>query len=85
MSCQDYTFEILNVYFKGNAYNTAVDNNPRYNEGGGNADAVITDQNIYYQLGQSIDNTQQEENKSRSNEDGANSETVADQNIYSQL
>ena len=75
----------MNVYFQGNAYNTAVDNNPRYNEDGGNADAIITDQNIYYQLGQSIDNTQQEENKSRSYEDGANSETVADQNIYSQL
>ena len=75
----------MNIYFQGNAYNTAVDNNPRYNEDGGNADAIITDQNIYYQLGQSIDNTQQEENKFGSNEDGANSNTVSDQNIYSQL
>ena len=85
MSCQNYTFQILNTYFQGNAYNTAVDNNPRYNEGGGNADAVITDQNIYYQLGQNIEDTEQEENKPRNNEDDVNSETVADQNIYSQL
>ena len=75
----------MNIYFQGNAYNTAVDNNPRYNEDGGNADAIITDENIYYQLGQSIDNTEQKENKSRTDEDGAYSGTVADQNIYSQL
>ena len=75
----------MNVYFQGNAYNTAVDNNPRYNEDGGNADAVITDENIYYQLGQSIDNTEKEENQPRNKEDDVNSKTVADQNIYSQL
>ena len=75
----------MNIYFQGNAYNTAVDNNPRYNEDGGNADAIITDENIYYQLGQSIDNTEQKENKARTDEDGAYSGTVADQNIYSQL
>ena len=75
----------MNIYYQGNAYNTAVDNNPRYNEDGGNADAVITDENIYYQLGQSIDNTEKEENQPRNKEDDVNSKTVADQNIYSQL
>jgi len=43
-------------YYQGNEYNTAIDNNPRYNEYGGGGDAVISDQNVYYQLDESNDN-----------------------------
>ena len=41
---------------QGNEYNTAIDNNPRYNADGG--DAVVFDHNIYYQLGNSADDKQ---------------------------
>ena len=36
------------TYDQGIEYNTANDNNPRYNEDGGNDDAVVTDENIFY-------------------------------------
>ena len=45
---------------QGNEYNTANDNNPRYNEDGG--DAVVSDQNVYYQLGESADDKQGDKN-----------------------
>jgi len=39
------------TYYHGVEYSIARDDNPRYNEDGGNADAFVTDENIYYQLG----------------------------------
>ena len=42
------------TYYRGVEYNIASDNNPRYNEDGGNAGAVITDENVYYQLGPDV-------------------------------
>ena len=41
------------TYYHGFEYSIASDDNPRYNEVGGNADAVVTDENVYYQLGPS--------------------------------
>ena len=35
-------------YDEGPGYNVAQDRNLRYNEDGGNADSVVTDQNMYY-------------------------------------
>jgi len=41
------------TYYHGVEYSVANDDNPRYNEDGGNADAVVTDENVYYHLGPS--------------------------------
>ena len=38
------------TYYHGIDYNTATDENPRYNEDGGKTFAVVTDENVYYQL-----------------------------------
>ena len=40
--------ELYGSYDEGPGYNVAQDRNPRYNEDGGNADSVVTDQNTYY-------------------------------------
>ena len=40
-------------YDEGPGYNVAQDRNPRYNEDGGNADSVVTDQNTYYYMQES--------------------------------
>ena len=59
------------TYYEGTEYNTANDNNPRYNEDGSNYDAVITDENIYYsRLNQNV---------------GDNDATSPNGNIYYQL
>ena len=42
--------DLYGTYYQGVEYNVAIDNNPTYNEDGGNDDAVVTDENIYYQL-----------------------------------
>ena len=42
--------DMYGTYYEGAEDNVAVDNNPMYNQGGGNGDAVITDENVYYQL-----------------------------------
>ena len=42
--------DLYGTYYQGADYNIAGDNNPRYNEDEGNADAVIIDQNVYYQI-----------------------------------
>ena len=39
---------LYGTYYQGVEYNTATDNNPRYNEDGGNADAIVTDENTHY-------------------------------------
>ena len=41
---------LYGTYYHGVEYNVAGDTNQRYNEDGGNAVAVITDQNVYYQF-----------------------------------
>ena len=35
--------DLYGTYYQGVEYNTVIDNNPRYNEDEGNADAVVTD------------------------------------------
>ena len=42
------------TYYHGIDYNTATDENPRYNEDGGKTFAVVTDENVYYQLGPDV-------------------------------
>ena len=42
------------TYYHGVEYSIASDDNPRYNKDGGNADAVVTDENVYYQLGPDV-------------------------------
>ena len=42
--------DLYGTYYQGADYNIAGDNNPRYNEDEGNADAVIIDQNVYFQI-----------------------------------
>ena len=56
------------------AGDAAIDNNPRYNEDGGVGDAVISDENVYYQLGESADDNQ-----------GDNKNVVVNENVYHQL
>ena len=41
---------LYGTYYHGVEYSFATDNNPTYNEDEGNADAVVTDENVYYQL-----------------------------------
>ena len=47
---QEERNDLYGTYYHGVVYNIAGDMNQRYNEDGGNADAVVTDQNVYYQL-----------------------------------
>ena len=47
---QEELNDLYGTYYHGVEYNIASDTNPRYNEHGGNADAVVTDENVYYQL-----------------------------------
>ena len=42
--------DLYGTYYRGVEYSVATDNNPMYNEDEGNADAVVTDENVYYQL-----------------------------------
>ena len=42
--------DMYGTYYEGAEDNVAVDNNPMYNQDGGNGDAVVTDENVYYQL-----------------------------------
>ena len=42
--------DLYGTYYRGVEYSVATDNNPIYNEDEGNADAVVTDENVYYQL-----------------------------------
>ena len=60
---------------QGNEYNTAINNNPRYNEDGGVGDSVVSDQNVYYQLRESADDKQGDK-KNLSSDNG---------NVYYQL
>ena len=71
--------DLYGTYYRGVEYNTATDNNPRYNEDGG--DAVVTDANAdYYQL------TSFNDHKPRSNQmGGKNGSTSPNGNNYSQL
>ena len=69
------------TYYQGVQYNTANDANPRYNEDGGNDDAVVTDENIYYQLAASTT-----DHNPRHNQNGGNNDaTSPNGNIYFQL
>ena len=47
---QEELNDLYGTFYRGVEYNVASDNNPRYNEDGGTGDAVITDENVYYQL-----------------------------------
>ena len=47
---------------QGNEYNTAIDNNTSYSEDGAICDAVVFDQNVYYQLGESAEDKQGDKN-----------------------
>ena len=40
--------DLYGTYSQGTEYNTATEDNPRYNEDGGNDDAVVIDENTYY-------------------------------------
>ena len=42
------------TYYHGVEYSIASDDNSRYNEDGDNAAAVVTDENVYYQLGSDV-------------------------------
>ena len=42
--------ELYGTYNLGPEYNVATDKNQRYNEDGGNTDAVLTDRNEYYAI-----------------------------------
>ena len=42
--------DLYGTYYQGVEYNVAVDNNPTYNEDGRQDDALVTDENVYYQL-----------------------------------
>ena len=64
-----------NTNHQGNEYNTAIDNNPRYNEDCGVGDAVVSNQNVYYQLRDSADDKQGDK-KNLSSDNG---------NVYYQL
>ena len=68
---EDLNNQYGTYYHQGVEYNTANDNNPRYNEDGGNDDAVVTDEYIFYL--RHIQNV------------GNNDDTSANGNIYSQL
>ena len=61
------------TYYQGVEYNTATDDNPRYNEDGGNADAIVIDENTHYH------------NSRCSVNEGSNGATPTDENIYFQL
>ena len=40
---------LYGTYEQGPEYNVANDRNQRYNEDGGNTQAVVTDRNLYYE------------------------------------
>ena len=40
--------DMYGTYYQGAEYNTATDENPKYNEDGCNGIAFVTDKNIYY-------------------------------------
>ena len=66
------------TYSDGVEYNTANDDNPRYNEDGGKDDAVVTDENIYYQLATTTNRNPRDNGRN-------NCATSANGNIYYQL
>ena len=72
--------ELNDLYgtYDGIEYNTVNEDNPRYNEDGGNDDAVVTDENIYYQLETTTDHKP-------GDDEGNNGPTSPNGNIYYQL
>ena len=65
--------DLYGTYSQGTEYNTATEDNPRYNEDGGNDDAVVIDENTYY------------DNPKDTNDMGNNGPTSPNGNIYFQL
>ena len=65
--------EIYGTYYRVVEYNTATDDNPRYNEDEGNDDAIVTDENTDYSNPMFIEIR------------GNNSATSTNGNIYAQL
>ena len=65
--------DLYGTYSQGTEYNTATEDNPRYNEDGGNDDAVVIDENTYY------------DNPKDTNVMGNNGPTSPNGNIYFQL
>ena len=65
--------DLYGTYSLGTEYNTTTEDNPRYNEDGGNDDAVVIDENTYYGNPKDIDDM------------GNNGPTSPNGNMYHQL
>ena len=71
--------DLYGTYYHGVEYNTANDNNPRYNEDGGKGNAVVTDANAhYYQLASATnDNPRYNQNQGNKNATSPNENNYA--------
>ena len=65
--------DLYGTYYQGPEYNTATEDNPRYNEDGGNDDAVVIDENTFYDEPKGNDGM------------GSNGPTSPNGNIYHQI